>query len=279
MAPETGTLLVIGTPIGNLDDLSERARRALGEIRTVAAEDTRRTGRLLERVGGRARLISFFEGNERDRLPEILALLRSGEDVGLVTDAGMPTISDPGYRLVAACVAAGIPVDVVPGPSAATAAVAVSGLPTDRFVVEGFLPRAGAARRQRLAALASEPRTTVLFESPRRTPRTLADLLDACGDRRAALCRELTKLHQEVIRGTLSEIFEAIRDRELKGEVTLVVEGAPANEKVGTLEEAVALARGLVDGGARKRDAAKEVAGRTGVPAREVYDALVGRSS
>ena len=265
---------MIGTPIGNLEDLSERGRRVLGEIATVAAEDTRRTGRLLERVGGRARLISFFEGNERDRLPELLALLRAGESVGLVTDAGMPTVSDPGYRLVAACADEGIPVEVVPGPSAATAALAVSGLPTDRFAFEGFLPRSGTARRERLAALASEPRTTVLFESPRRVTKTLADLREACGDRRAAVCRELTKLHEEVLRGLLSELAAAIAGRELKGEVTIVLEGAPASAGHGTLQDAVELARELVHDGARKREAAKDAAKRTGVPARDVYDAL-----
>ena len=274
-----GTLLVIGTPIGNLDDLSERGRRVLGEVGTVAAEDTRRSGRLLERVGARPRLLSFFEGNERERLPELLGLLRGGEDVGLVTDAGMPSISDPGYRLVAACADAGIPVEVVPGPSAVTAALAVSGLPTDRFAFEGFLPRSGAARRGRLSALASEPRTTVLFESPRRVSRTLDDLLGACGDRRAALCRELTKLHQEVIRARLSELARAVRDRELKGEVTLVVEGAREPKATGSVDDAVELARGLVAGGARKRDAAKEAATRTGVSARTVYEALTHRTS
>ena len=273
-----GTLIVVGTPIGNLEDLSERARRVLGEVRTVAAEDTRRTGRLLERVGARPRLLSFFEGNERERLPEILGLLRGGQDVGLVTDAGMPTISDPGYRLVAACVEVGIPVEVVPGPSAVIAALAVSGLPTDRFVFEGFLPRAGAARRDRLAGLASESRTGVLFESPRRVSRTIADLLDACGDRRAAICRELTKLHEEVLRGRLSELAAATRDRDLKGEVTIVMEGASASAGNGTLQDAVDLARELVDAGARKREAARDASKRTGVPAREVYDALTASS-
>jgi len=275
----SGTLFVIGTPIGNLEDLSERARRVLGEVRTVAAEDTRRTGRLLEHVGARPRLLSFFEGNERERLAELLALLRGGEDLGLVTDAGMPTISDPGYRLVAACAEAGIPVEVVPGPSAAIAALAVSGLPTDRFAFEGFLPRSGTARRDRLAALASESRTTVLFESPRRVSRTLDDLRDACGDRRAVLCRELTKLHQEVIRGTLSELAGATRDRDLKGEVTLVVEGLGERAPTGSVEDAVELARELVSGGARKRDAAKGAAKRTGVSARAVYEALTLRTS
>jgi 16S rRNA (cytidine1402-2'-O)-methyltransferase len=273
-----GTLLVIGTPIGNLDDLSERGKRVLGEVGVVAAEDTRRTGRLLARVGARPRLLSFFDANERERLPELLDLLRSGEDVGLVTDAGMPTISDPGYRLVAACADAGIAVEVVPGPSAAIAALAVSGLPSDRFAFEGFLPRSGSARSDRLAAVAADPRTTVLFESPRRVARTLDDLLEACGDRRAVLCRELTKLHEEVLRGSLSELAATMRDRDLKGEVTLVVEGA-RERAAGSVDDAVERARELVAGGARKRDAAKDAARRTGVPARAVYEALTRRTS
>jgi len=276
---QPGTLFVVGTPIGNLGDLSERAVRVLSGVGLIAAEDTRRTGALLKRAGGRGRLVSFFEGNERERVPEIVAALRAGEDVALATDAGMPAISDPGYRLVAACAEAGITVDVVPGPTAAVAALVVSGLPTDRFAFEGFLPRAGAARRERLSEMASEPRTMVLFESPRRVHRTLTDLARACGDRRAALCRELTKLHQEVLRGTLSELAAATGDRDLKGEVTIVLEGAPARTGSGTLRDAVELARTLVDGGTRKRDAAKEAARRFGVAARDVYEELTATPS
>jgi 16S rRNA (cytidine1402-2'-O)-methyltransferase len=270
-----GTLYVVGTPIGNQGDLGERARRVLGEVDLVAAEDTRRAGLLLKRIGARARFLSFFEANERDRIPQIVAALEAGQDVALVSDAGMPGVSDPGYRLVAASAEAGVPVDVVPGPSAALAALVASGLPTDRFAFEGFLPRSGKARRERLAEIAADPRTVVLFESPRRTAGTLADLAGACGgDRRGAVCRELTKVHQEVLRGTLSELASAAAARELKGEVTLVVEGAPP--PAGDLDAAVALARTLAADGTRKRDAAKEAAARTGVPANRIYDALSG---
>src|SRR5919197_372090 len=191
-----GILYLVGTPIGNLEDITERAKRILGTVDVVAAEDTRRTGLLLSRLGIRARLVSLFEGNEASRVPELLGRLRSGATVAVVSDAGMPALSDPGHRLVAACVDASIPVEVVPGPSAAVAALVVSGLPTDRFVFEGFIPRSGKARAGRLAALAAEPRTIILFESPKRVTRTLGDLLEAMGDRRVAVARELTKLHQ-----------------------------------------------------------------------------------
>ena len=251
----SGTLWLVGTPIGNLEDLTDRARRVLGEVDVVAAEDTRRTGRLLQSIGVRSRLVSFFEGNETERVPQLIEELRAGSDVAVVSDAGMPSISDPGYRLVSACVDAGIAVDVAPGPSAAVAALAVSGLPTDRFVFEGFLPRSGRARRERLDVLAGEIRTVILFESPRRVAATLSDLLAAAGDRRVAVARELTKLHQEVIRAPLSEALSLLRDRELKGEVVLVLAGAkdgagPAGMRAGAKEEAVQVAAELVRSGA-----------------------------
>src|SRR2546428_234915 len=250
----SGTLYLVGTPIGNLEDLTDRARRVLAEADLIAAEDTRRTGRLLETIGVRARLVSFFEGNEEQRLPRLIDSLNEGSNVALVTDAGMPGISDPGFRLVAECVEAGIPIDVVPGPSAAIAALVISGLPTDRFVFEGFIPRSGRSRRERLAALATEPRTVVLFESPLRLRATLAELLAAAGDRRAVIARELTKLHQEVIRGRLSELLEKVRDRALKGEVVLVLEGAGPVARLDrrTEDDAVQLAAELVRGGVRK---------------------------
>jgi 16S rRNA (cytidine1402-2'-O)-methyltransferase len=222
-----GTLYVVGTPIGNLEDLSDRARRVLGSVDVVAAEDTRRTGRLLAGFGVRARLVSFFEANEARRVLELTRLLREGSDVALVSDGGMPGISDPGYRLVSACVDEGIPVDVVPGPSAVEAALVLSGLPTDRFAFEGFLPRGGGKRAGRIAAIASSDRTVVVFESPHRVARTLEELAAAGVDRRVAVARELTKLHQEVIRGSVSEVLHGLRGRVLKGEVTLVVEGLP----------------------------------------------------
>jgi 16S rRNA (cytidine1402-2'-O)-methyltransferase len=188
----------------------------------------------------------------------------------------MPGLSDPGYRLVAACVEEGIPVDVVPGPSASVAALVISGLPTDRFVFEGFLPRSGQARVRRIDALANEPRTIVMFESPRRVARTMGDLLVGLGDRRVVMVRELTKLHQEVLRSRLSELAETLRGRDLKGEVVLVVEGRREREPgPGDLDEAVRHAKELVRGGARKRDAAREAARSFGVPAARIYAALV----
>ena len=283
MAEGTGTLYLVGTPIGNLGDLSDRARRTLADADVIACEDTRRTGRLLTAFDIPApRLVSFFDGNERRRVAEVLQLLRDGLDVAVVSDAGMPGLSDPGYRVVAACVAEGIAVDVVPGPSAVVAALVVSGLPTDRFVFEGFLPRSGKHRSERLAALATEGRTTVLFESPHRLAATLEELRDALGDRRVAVARELTKLHQEVVRGTLSSVVTELGGRDVKGEVVVVVEGAeepvPSERDTAT---AVRLASSYVGDGAKKREAARRAAAETGIPAREIYDALVaeGRDS
>lgn len=270
-----GTLFVVGTPIGNLEDLSDRAKRVLGEVELVAAEDTRRTGRLLASIGVRARQVSFFEGNEERRIAELIETLSSGSDVALVSDAGMPGVSDPGYRLVAACLEGGIEVDVIPGPSAPIVALVASGLPTDRFVFEGFLPRSGRRRAERLAALAVEPRTIVMFESPRRLAATLEDLADACGDRRAAVCRELTKLNQEVVRGSLLELVARYADGEPKGEIVLVVEGAPEEAGSGDIGEAVRLAGQLAVSGVRTRDAARTAARRMGVPVRSVYEALL----
>jgi 16S rRNA (cytidine1402-2'-O)-methyltransferase len=277
VAHGTGTLYLVGTPIGNLGDLSDRARKTLGSVDVVACEDTRRTGRLLASFGIRAiRLVSFFEGNERQRVTELVRLLTEGSDVAVVSDAGMPGLSDPGYRLVAACIEQGVPVDVVPGPSAAVAALVVSGLPTDRFVFEGFLPRSGRSRAARLAALADEARTIVLFESPRRLAGTLGDLQESLGDRRVAVARELTKLHQEVIRGSLSAVTEEAASREMKGEVVVVVEGAGERDRLeGDPEEAARLAATFVTEGARKREAARRAAAETGVSARWIYEALV----
>jgi 16S rRNA (cytidine1402-2'-O)-methyltransferase len=270
----SGTLYVVGTPIGNLGDMTDRARETLRSVDLVAAEDTRRTGRLLQAFGIRAPLLSLFEGNERERTERVLAALREGKDVALVADAGMPAISDPGYRLVRACAEEGIPVRVVPGPSAVIAALVVSGLPTDRWVFEGFLPRRASERRARLRALRHDPRTVVLFESPHRVATLLRDVLVELGDRRMVLARELTKLHEEVVRGRASEVLATLADHEPKGEIVLVLEGATEPERP-PIVELVAEARALVAAGMRKRAAASEVARRHGVPANEVYEALV----
>jgi 16S rRNA (cytidine1402-2'-O)-methyltransferase len=267
-----GYLYVVGTPIGNLGDLSDRARETLATVDLVAAEDTRRTGRLLEHIGVKVRMLSLFEGNERQRIDELLDRLRDGERVALVSDAGMPAVSDPGFRLLRAAADAGIQIRVVPGPSAVTAALVVSGLPTDRWVFEGFLPRRPSERRERLRALAHDPRTVVLFESPLRVI-TLLQVLVELGDRRAVVARELTKLHEEVVRGRISEVIASLLEAEPRGELVVVIEGAEA--RAAGLDEMVEEARRLVADGMRKREAAVAVARRGGGSANEIYGALI----
>ena len=269
----SGHLYVVGTPIGNLGDLSDRARETLAVVDLVAAEDTRRTGKLLAHAGIRARMISLFEGNERQRIDELLERLSEGATVALVSDAGMPAVSDPGFRLLRAAVDAGIGISVVPGPSAVTAALVVSGLPTDRWVFEGFLPRRPSERRSRLRALAHDPRTVVLFESPLRVVTLLRDVLVELGDRRAAVARELTKIHEEVLRGRVSEVLAMLLDSEPRGEIVVVLEGAETPEAA--LSEMVDEAGRLVRDGMRKREAAAAVARVRGGSANEIYRALV----
>jgi 16S rRNA (cytidine1402-2'-O)-methyltransferase len=269
----SGHLYVVGTPIGNLGDLSDRARETLAAVDLVAAEDTRRTGKLLAHAGIRARMISLFEGNERQRIDELLERLSEGATVALVSDAGMPAVSDPGFRLLRAAVEAGIGISVVPGPSAVTAALVVSGLPTDRWVFEGFLPRRPSERRSRLRALANDPRTVVLFESPLRVVTLLRDVLVELGDRRAAVARELTKIHEEVLRGRVSEVLAMLLDSEPRGEIVVVLEGAETPEAA--LSEMVDEASRLVRDGMRKREAAAAVARVSGGSANEIYRALV----
>jgi 16S rRNA (cytidine1402-2'-O)-methyltransferase len=269
----SGHLYVVGTPIGNLGDLSDRARETLAAVDLVAAEDTRRTGKLLAHAGIRARMLSLFEGNERQRIDELLERLSEGATVALVSDAGMPAVSDPGFRLLRAAVEAGIAISVVPGPSAVTAALVVSGLPTDRWVFEGFLPRRPSERRSRLRALAHDPRTVVLFESPLRVVTLLRDVLVELGDRRAAVARELTKIHEEVLRGRVSEVLAILLDSEPLGEIVVVLEGAETPEAA--LSEMVDEAGRLVRDGMRKREAAAAVARVSGGSANEIYRALV----
>ena len=274
----TGTLYLVGTPIGNLGDMTDRARETLGAVGLVAAEDTRRTGRLLAHFGIEARMVSLFEGNEARRTEELLEELRSGRDVAVVSDAGMPGLSDPGHRLVRACVEQGIEVRVVPGPTAAVSALVVSGLPADRFAFEGFLPRRAGERRLRLREVARDPRTLVLFESPRRVASLLREVLVELGDRRVAIARELTKLHEEVIRGPASVVLATVQDLGIRGEVVVVIEGSREPEAL-DLEELVAEARDLVASGRRKRDAAAEVARKRGGSANAIYRGLVGTPS
>lgn len=269
-----GTLVVVATPIGNLGDLSPRAAEALCSVDLVLAEDTRHTGRLLAHVGSERPQRSLHEFNERERLDEVLTRLRAGERIALVSDAGTPAVSDPGYRLIAACAAEGVRIEPIPGPSAVLAAVTVAGFATDRVAFDGFLPRRGVARRRRLAELADEPRTMVLFVSPHRAVADLTDLAAACGDERpAALCRELTKRYEEVHRGTLATLAAGADG--LRGEVTLVISGALPAQTTPEPQELVDRVRGRLADGEHKKDAIAAVARDAGVPKRAVYQAVL----
>ena len=268
-----GTLWLVGTPIGNLGDLTERARATLARVDLIACEDQRRTRALLSHLGiPSPRLLTVNEGNEPRRVPEVLEHLRSGRDVAVVTSAGMPALSDPGYRLVAACVEEGISVDAVPGPSAAVTALVLSGLPTDRFVFEGFLPRRQGPRRARLRELAEEPRTIVLFESPRRISDLLEDARAELGDRRAAVARQLTKVHQEIARGSLSDLVGRLGSQDLKGEIVVVVEGAPEKAPA-DLVELTGRVGSLTRDGVPHSEAVARVARDAGVSRRALYEA------
>lgn len=271
-----GALVLVATPIGNLGDLSPRAVEELARADAVACEDTRRTGRLLAHAGVSApALLVVNDHTEARAVADVLRRLDRGQRVAVVTDAGTPGISDPGERLVAAASAAGHRVEVVPGPSAAVAALVVSGLPTGRFVFEGFLPRKGSGRTERLAAVAAERRTVVLYEAPHRLARTLADLAAACGPtRRVVLARELTKLHEELWRGSLEGAVARCAEIEPRGEYVLVLDGAPAPEVADddTVRAALAAAR---ERGATTRDAVDEVATTFGLPRRRVYGLAV----
>jgi 16S rRNA (cytidine1402-2'-O)-methyltransferase len=274
-------LTLAAVPIGRPEDASPRLAAALGQAAVVAAEDTRRLRRLASALGVRpaGRIVSYYEAVEAARTPLLLAELESGHDVLLVTDAGMPGISDPGYRLVAAAAAAGVRVTVLPGPSAVTTALAVSGLPTDRFVFEGFPPRRPGERERRFAELAAEPRTVVFFESPRRLGVTLAGLADAFGaERRAVVCRELTKTHEEVIRGSLGDLAARAREGML-GEITIVVEGAGRGARLVAPEEAAEQVRAREQAGGSRKEAIAAVAREHGLPRRAVYNAVLARKA
>jgi 16S rRNA (cytidine1402-2'-O)-methyltransferase len=271
-----GTLTVAAVPIGRPGDASPLLAQALAEAPLVAAEDTRRLRRLAATLGVEVtgRVVSYWEGVERHRGDQLLDSLRQGQDVLLVSDAGMPAISDPGYRLVAAAAEAGARVRVLPGPSAVTAALAVSGLPTDRFCFEGFPPRKDGERARRFAELAAEPRTMVFFEAAKRAGATLGELAAAFGPgRRAVVCRELTKTHEEVRRGSLAELA-GWAEGGLLGEVTLVVAGDPGGPRL-TLAEAAAEVARRAAGGQPRSEAAAAVARESGLRRREVYDAVL----
>jgi 16S rRNA (cytidine1402-2'-O)-methyltransferase len=275
---EPGRVILAGTPLGRPADASARLRDALATAPVIAAEDTRRLRRLCSdlEVTPTGRIVSFYDANESARVPQLLDELRAGLDVLVVTDAGMPSVSDPGYRLVSAAVAAGLGVTTLPGPSAVIAALAVSGLPVDRFCFEGFLPRKGGDRRRALAALASEPRTVVLFESPRRVSATLTDLVEVCGPGRpAAVCRELTKTHEEIRRASLAELAEWAAASEVLGEITLVLGGTPAQPSAASAAELAAEVAARESADEPRKAAIAAVARAHGVPKRLVYDAVI----
>ena len=272
-----GVLVLAATPIGRVADAPPRLAEELGRADVVAAEDTRRLRRLATDLGVEVsgRVVSYFEGNESARTPQLLEALEAGDRVVLVTDAGMPSVSDPGYRLVVAAVAADIRVTAVPGPSAVLTALAVSGLPVDRFCFEGFLPRKAGERSRRLAELAAEPRTMVFFEAPHRTGAALSAMAGAFGDDRpGAVCRELTKTYEEVRRGPVGELAEWAAAG-VRGEVTIVVAGATS---AGVVDSDPASLRSavdaLVDDGLSRKDAVAAVAKTTGLPKREVYQVV-----
>lgn len=269
-----GTLYLVATPIGNLEDITLRALRVLKECRLIAAEDTRRTRKLLSHYGISRPLVSYYEQNEEKRIPALLDALREGRDVALVSDAGSPGISDPGFRLVREAVDQGMPVTALPGPSAAILALSLSGLPTDRFSFFGFLPRGGSERKRLLEETARTPHTAVFFESPHRLLKTLEEMHALLGDRRAAVCRELTKRFEQVERGALSELTERARGRSLKGEFCIVLEGRgrkkiPARDRENRLEQALEDLKG--ERNRPLREAARRVAQRHGLSRREVY--------
>jgi 16S rRNA (cytidine1402-2'-O)-methyltransferase len=271
-------IILAATPIGNLGDASRRLIEVLENAEVVAAEDTRTTLRLLQalQISNRPRLIALHDHNEKHKAAE-LAALATEHDLVVLSDAGMPTVSDPGYGLVAEAVSLGVTVTAIPGPSAVLMALAISGLPTDRFTFEGFLPRKPGERRSSLTALASEQRTMVFFESPARLASALADMGEAFGpDRRIAVCRELTKLYEEVRRGTASELT-AWAEHGVKGEIVIVVEGAEPMQV--SAEDAVRQVQGLVADGVRLKDAAAEVAAATGLSSRDLYQAVLAARS
>ena len=274
-----GVLAIVGTPIGNLSDLSPRAADALGGADAVICEDSRRTGKLLAHIGprgGRSERPEMLVANahtEVGRLAEISDRLAAGQRLALVTDAGMPTISDPGRHIVAAAVAGGFAVEVIPGPTAVSSALAVSGLSVDRFVFEGFLPRKGAERATRLAALGTEARAVVLYEAPHRLQRTLADLVSVCGgERPVAIARELTKLYEEVLRFSLAEAAAHFDTTEPRGEFVIVLEGRSEQRATPSDDDLLDRLRQSVAGGLSRRDAVAEVTAATGEPKRRVYD-------
>ncbi len=277
-----GVLYVVATPIGNLDDASPRALRVLGEVDVIACEDTRHSARLLAAHSIRTPTLSYFEHNEERRTPELIERLSRGDNVAIITDAGTPAISDPGYRLVRAALAHGIRVAAVPGPSAVVAAISIAGLPSDRFTFEGFLPQRASARRRALEALKREPRTMAFFEAARRLEATLAEMAAVFGgEREAAVVREITKTFEESVRGTLAELGERFAAAEARGEIVVVVAGAaPAaavDDETGGAEAGAITVEALCAAGVSLKDASAAVARVTGTSRREVYQRALAR--
>ena len=273
---EGGTLYLVGTPIGNMADLSERAKKVLAEVDFVAAEDTRNSGLLLSRIGVKRPMASYHEHNKRDSGEAIARRLAAGESCALVTDAGMPAISDPGEDLVRLCGERGIPVCAIPGPSAVVTALAVSGLSTRRFVFEGFLPQKASERKEILDELSSERRTVVIYEAPHRLRDTLGELFDALGDRRVAVCRELTKLNEEALRCTLREAIRHFEAVEPRGEFVLVIAGASGERAADFPADPAEHVAFYERAGLTRKDAIKAAARDRGVPKGEFYKLLVG---
>ncbi len=274
----SGRLVLVGAPLGNIGDASRRLREALASADVVAAEDTRRLHRLAHDldVTISGRVVSYFEGNEERRTPELLETLLGGATVAVVTDGGMPSVSDPGYRLVRAAVDAGVPVTCAPGPSAVTTALALSGLPCDRFCFEGFLPRKPGERTTYLAELAAEPRTMVFFEAPHRIAATLGAMAAAFGaERPAALCRELTKTYEEVRRDRLDALASWAAEGEPRGEITVVVGGAPVAAARPSDRDLLSAVAAREAAGTHRKDAIAEVATEYGLPKRDVYNLVV----
>lgn len=272
----SGVLYVVGTPIGNLGDLSPRAVETLNSVDFIAAEDTRVTLKLLNHFGIKKPMISYFEHNKRERGDIICARIENGENCAIVTDAGMPCISDPGEELIRQCSERGIRTVVVPGPSAVISALAVSGLTTGRFTFEGFLSTSKKSRNEHLEQLKTEKRTMIFYEAPHKLAATLNDLYRVFGDRKISIVREITKIHEEAIRTTLSKAVENYGDGSLKGEIVLVLEGASeeTENKVFTLEEAVELAKNLIAEGNTPSESAKQAAKETGLKKNEIYRKL-----
>lgn len=269
-----GALYVVATPIGNLEDITIRALAVLKQVSLIAAEDTRRTRKLLMRYGIDTPMTSYYEHNKLVKLDYLLEVLRE-KDVALVSEAGTPGISDPGYELIRAAIAASVPVVPIPGPSAVIAALAVSGLPTDQFTFVGFLPRRRAERRARLQSLATENRTMVAYEAPHRLIETLGDIVEILGNRQLCVARELTKVHEEVLRGSAEEIRHHFTTARPQGEFTLVIAGAPAERPTASEETLLAQLEALLEAGVSGKDAVEKVADQTGHPKRLVYRLLL----